>query len=237
MIFLRSVLFNVVFYLNLIVFLVLGFPFFFTPRLWSMRALQCWARVSLFLLRLFCNIRVEIRNQSGLPSGPVLIACKHQSLFETFALLPLFNDPAMVLKRELTWIPLFGWFAVKFAMISVDRSAGAKALRGMTKQAKAARALGREIIIFPEGTRKSPGSAPDYKPGVVALYRALDLPCIPIALNSGHFWPRRTFVRYPGTIVIEVLKPIEPGLPRAQFMRELEGNIEKATNKLAIQNS
>lgn len=228
----RSVIFNFAFYLNLILFLILGSPFYFTPRRWSIRALQVWAKVSLFLLKLICNIHLEIKHKERIPIGAVLIASKHQSLFETFALLTLFDDPAIVLKRELTWIPLFGWFALKFKMITVNRSAQASAVRSLIAQSKAARDQARQIIIFPEGTRSVPNSPPDYKPGVAALYRALDLPCFPIALNSGQCWPRRQFMRYPGTITIEILPPIQPGLKRADFMHKIQTSIETATAEL-----
>lgn len=236
MIFSRSIFFNITFYTNLLLFLIVGFPFMFAPRIWAIRALQVWARVSQFLLCAICNIRIEIKHKERLTAGPLLVAAKHQSLFETFALLPLFDDPAMVIKRELSWIPLFGWFALKFKMIAVNRSARAQALRDMIRQAKTARDNGRQIIIFPEGTRKNPGEKPDYKPGVAALYGALGLPCVPIALNSGLYWPRRQFIRNPGIITIEILEPIKPGLKRADFMRELENRIETATNVLENNN-
>jgi 1-acyl-sn-glycerol-3-phosphate acyltransferase len=165
----------------------------------------------------------------------VLVASKHQSLWETFALLPLFNDPAVILKRELTFIPLFGWFALKFKMIPVDRSAGSKALRQMLDKAEEAKAIGREIIVFPEGTRQAPDAAPAYQAGTAALYRKLDLPCIPVALNSGLFWPRRKFQRLPGTIVVEILPAIPPGLDRKTFDAALQDSIEKATARLVAE--
>lgn len=229
---LRSFIFNTLFYANLIAFMCAGAVFYITPRRWSIRALQCWAHVSVWLLCAICGIRLEVRGRETIPTGPLLVTAKHQSLFETFALLPLFDDPAMVLKRELTWIPLFGWFALKFKMIKIDRSAGPRALRGMIREAENARDLSRQIVIFPEGTRRMPGAAPGYKPGAVALYGALDIPCLPVALNSGMFWPRRSHIRGPGTIVIEVLEPIAPGLERAAFSAELESRIETATAKL-----
>jgi len=229
---LRSILFNIAFYANLVLFLVVGFPFMFAPRIWAIRALQAWARVSQFLLRIICNIHVELKHKERIPKGPLLVAAKHQSLFETFALLPLFDDPAMVIKRELSWIPLFGWFALKFKMIAVNRSARTQALKDMIRQAKVARDHGRQIIIFPEGTRSNPGAEPDYKSGAAGLYMALDLPCVPIALNSGLYWPRRQFIRNPGTITIEILPPIKPHLKRADFMARLESSIETATRAL-----
>jgi len=144
----------------------------------------------------------------------------------------LFDDPAMVLKRELVFIPLFGWFIPKFRMIPIARSSGAATLKNMVARAKEAAAMGRQIVIFPEGTRRTPGAPPDYKPGAAALYLQLDLPCLPIALNSGVFWPRRKFLRYPGTIVVEILPVIEAGLKRREFSQRLEAAIETATERL-----
>lgn len=143
------------------------------------------------------------------------------------------RDPAIVLKRELLWIPLLGWYSAKCGMISVDRAAGAKALKSMIVQAHAREGEGRAIIIFPEGTRRAPLALPDYKPGVAALYTRLELPCIPVATNSGLFWPRRTVMKNPGTITIEFLPPLAPGLKRREFEKQLLESIEQASTRLA----
>ncbi len=164
--------------------------------------------------------------------GPCLVAGKHQSFWETFAVLPLFDDPCMVLKRELTFIPLFGWFALKFKMIAVERSAGSAALRKLVARGKQEIARGREIIIMPEGTRRGPDDPPDYKPGAAALYNALNVPCVPFGLNSGLFWPRRKFLRNPGTIVVEFMPAIPAGLPRKEFQKRLEAAIETSSTRL-----
>lgn len=232
MIYVRSLIFNVLFYVNLALFLVLGAEFFFTPRRWSIRALQAWARTSIWLLRVVAGIRMEVRGREHIPSGPCLVAGKHQSFWETFAILPLLDDPAMVLKRELTLIPFFGWFIFKFRMIAVERDAGASALRELIHDAEDRIADGRQIVVMPEGTRRGPDDPPDYKPGVAALYGKLGVSCVPFALNSGLFWPRRRFLRHPGTIVIEFLPPIEAGLPRRAFQQRLEAAIETATAAL-----
>jgi 1-acyl-sn-glycerol-3-phosphate acyltransferase len=231
-IWLRSLVFNLLFYVNLLLFLVLGAEFFLVPRKRAVSALQAWALTSLWLLRVICGIQMEVRGRENLPQGAALVASKHQSLWETFAILPLLDDPAMVLKRELSFIPLFGWFIFKFRMIRVERSAGPSALRRMIGAAKEAAQAGRQIVIFPEGTRRPPGAAPDYKPGAAALYLSLGLPCVPVALNSGIYWPRRRFLRYPGTIVIAFLPAIPPGLPRKAFSQRLEHDIEEASRRL-----
>jgi 1-acyl-sn-glycerol-3-phosphate acyltransferase len=228
----RSLIYNIVFYVNTVLFLVVGSPFYLTPRKWAIRALQAWGKASLWWLKVICGTRYEVRGAENIPQGAVLVASKHQSAWDTFAILTLFDDPAMVLKRELVFIPLFGWFIPKFRMIPVERSSGASALMAMVARAKEAASMGRQIVIFPEGTRRLPGAPPDYKPGAAALYLKLGLPCLPIALNSGLYWPRRKFLRYPGTIVVEILPLIEAGLTRRDFAQRLESAIETATARL-----
>jgi 1-acyl-sn-glycerol-3-phosphate acyltransferase len=232
---LRSIVFNLVFYFNLTLFLVLGSPLFLGPRLWAIRALQLWARSSVWWLRVLCGTKLEVRGLEHIPKGAVLVAGKHQSLWETFAILPLLDDPCMVLKKELTFIPLFGWFALKFRMIAVERSAGSAALRNLVKRAKQETAAGRQIVIMPEGTRRAPDDPPDYKPGAAALYAQLGVPCAPFGLNAGVFWPRRKFRRYPGTIIVEFLAVIPPGLPRTEFQHRLETAIETSTLALVAE--
>jgi 1-acyl-sn-glycerol-3-phosphate acyltransferase len=231
----RSAVFNFVFYVNLSLFLVLGSWLFICPRIWAIRALQLWARTSLWWLKLICGTTMEVRGREHIPQGPCLIAGKHQSFWETFAILPLLNDPCMVLKKELTFIPFFGWFALKFRMIAVERDAGAAALKKLVARARQERALARQIIIMPEGTRRAPDDPPDYKPGAAALYSTLDVPCVPFGLNAGLFWPRRKFLRKPGTIVIEFLPAIPAGLPRKVFQKQLEAAIEPATARLVAE--
>jgi len=228
----RSLLFNVLFFVTTTLFVVIGSPFLFTPRSWAMAALKVHARFELFLLRVIVGTKIEVRGRENIPEGACLVASKHQSAWETFALIPIFRDPALLMKRELFWIPVHGWFSYKFQMIPVDRDKGPAALRRMLREARKRIDDGREIIIFPEGTRRPPGAPPDYKTGIVLLYDALGVPCLPVALNSGLFWPRRTVLRRPGTIVVEILPPIPPGLPKAEFLRRLETVIEGASDRL-----
>lgn len=231
----RALIFNVLFYVVLVLFMLGGAFFFLTPRRWAMRGLKAWAQTSVWLLRVICGTRFEVRGAEKLPEGAFLAAGKHQSAFDIFALLPLFADPAMVMKRELMWLPLFGWYAMKFRMIGVDRGAGATALKRMVAEARRAVADGRQVVIFPEGTRTAPGAPPAYKPGAAALYSALGVACVPFALNSGVFWPRRKLIRLPGTIVVEFLDPLPPGLKRRAFEAALEAAIEPATARLVAE--
>jgi len=228
----RSLLFNVLFYVTTALFLLLGSPLLFGPRRWAMAALAIHGRFELWLLKTIVGTRLEVRGAEKLPAGPCLVAAKHQSAWETFGLIPLFRDPALLMKRELFWIPFHGWFSRKFEMIPVDRDRGPSALRRMVREAKKRAAEGREIIIFPEGTRRSPGAPPDYKTGVVLLYEMLGIPCVPLALNSGAFWPRRSLMHKPGTVIVEFLDPIPPGLPKAEFLERLIGAIEPASARL-----
>lgn len=232
---LRSIVFAAAFYLNTALFVVLGSPLLFAPRRWAMMGLAAHAHVSLWLLRAIVGTRLQVRGRENLPTPPFIVAAKHQSAWDTFALITLFRDPAMVMKAELGWIPFYGWFSRKFRHIFVSRERGPSALKALIRDAKQRAADGREIVIFPEGTRRAPLDPPDYKPGVVALYEALQLPCVPLALNSGVFWPRRQLMRRPGTIVVEFLPVIPPAMPRAEFRNTLETRIEAASRRLVTE--
>jgi 1-acyl-sn-glycerol-3-phosphate acyltransferase len=232
---LRSVVYNALFYVTLVVYLIAAVPTFLMPRWGIIAVAKFWGHSSNFLLRVICGTRIECRGLEKLPRGPLIVASKHQSIWETFTLVGLLDDPAYVLKRELKWIPFFGWYLAKADMIGVNRGARGVALSSMTQGAREALAQGRQIIIFPEGTRRAPGAEPAYKHGVVHLYTETGVPCVPVALNSGLFWPRRKFLRYPGTIRLEVLDPIPPGLPKAEFAERLQRDIESATARLVAE--
>lgn len=229
---LRSLIFSLAFYLTTAIFLVVGSPLLLAPRRWAMAALRIHAKVSLWLLRVLVGTKMEVRGLENLPAEPCLIASKHQSTWDTFALIPLFRDPALVLKAELGLIPIYGWFCFKFEHILVRRNRAAAALKQLIRDAKVRAADGRDVLIFPEGTRRAPDAKPDYKPGIVALYEGLQRPCVPVALNSGMFWPRRQLRRHPGTIVVDILPPIKPGLPRDEFRKQLQERIESASQAL-----
>jgi 1-acyl-sn-glycerol-3-phosphate acyltransferase len=228
----RSIVFNVLFYLNTLIFLMIALPTFVMPYRAIIRVAQAWGRVNLVLLRIVAGIDYEIRGREKIPDGAILVAPKHQSAWETFALLPLFDNPTFILKRELQWIPIFGWLTIKGRMVPVDRSKGSQALIAMAERARIELADRRQLIIFPEGTRRPAGAEPRYKYGVAHLYAAEGVPCVPVALNSGLFWPRRSLRRFPGKIVVEILDPISPGLDKEAFMHRLQDTIETATARL-----
>ena len=235
MIIIRSVVFNVLFYLVLAAYLMVAMPTLLLPRWGIIRLAQHWGRVNLHLLRIVCGITVEWRGLENIPAGACLVAAKHQSVWETFALLTVFRDPTYILKRELLWLPLFGWAAWRARMIPVDRGGGKPALAAMAAHVRDALAAGKQIIIFPEGTRRPAGAEPKYKYGIAHLYGEGIAACVPIALNSGLFWPRRQFLRYPGTITVEILDPIAPGLPIDEFFERLQRDLEAATARLIAQ--
>lgn len=229
---LRSLAFNVGWYLGTIVLAVVGLPLLLAPRRWVVAWARAWIVFILWWLRVTCGLTHRVVGLENLPPEPAIIACKHQSSWETLSFTLLFDDIAIVLKRELLFIPVVGWAMARAGNIGVTRGDGSTALRGMVKQSKAALADGRSIVIFPEGTRVAPGDSKPYQVGIAALYRQLGVPVVPMALNSGLFWGRRKFVKQPGTITLEILPPIPPGLSRASFMATLQERIESATTKL-----
>jgi 1-acyl-sn-glycerol-3-phosphate acyltransferase len=231
----RSILFNILFYLNLIVHMIVALPTLLLPHQILREFIRSYGRTSLWLLRVISRIDVEWRDLDKIPAGACIIACKHQSVWETFALYTVLREPIYILKRELMWIPLFGWYTWKAGLIPVDRSAGLSALSRMTARAQKALGLGRQLVIFPEGTRRPPGAEPVYKPGVAFLYSKAGVPCVPLALNSGLFWPRRSLRRQPGTILVQALDPIPAGLDRKVFFARLQSVLEEATARLVAE--
>jgi 1-acyl-sn-glycerol-3-phosphate acyltransferase len=232
LIFLRSLVFNILFYVVFVAWAVVALPTFLMPRAAMLKVAAWWARTNIVLMRVICGIRVEFRGVEKIPKGPLIVASKHQSMWETISLLRFFEAPFFVLKRELLFIPLFGFFLIKTRMIAIDRAKGGRALLAVMRRAAGEVRHGRQFVIFPEGTRTAPGAPPQYKAGIGLIYSECGVPCLPVALNSGLFWPRRTFMRYPGTLVVEFLDPIPPGLKRDAFLTRIESVIEDATNRI-----
>jgi 1-acyl-sn-glycerol-3-phosphate acyltransferase len=233
MIWLRSLAFNIAFVAATIVIGLAGLPVLLLPRRANMRFGTLWARAVLRLLRALTGISGDVRGRAQVPEGACLIAMKHQSMWDTLMLPIVLGDPAVVIKRELLFVPFYGWYSARAGSIFIDRKGGAAALRRMVAAARAAAAAGRPVVIFPQGTRVAPGAPVPYQPGVAALYQALKLPLVPAAVNSGLHWGRRSFLKRPGRITMEFLPPIPPGLARPHLMAELERRIETATIALA----
>ncbi|HLB80812.1 MAG TPA: lysophospholipid acyltransferase family protein [Dongiaceae bacterium] len=230
---LRSFAFNLLMYGWSLAIMLVGLPVLAMPRRAVFVVARLWARGILWLLAATVGLRHRLARPENRVSGPAIYAAKHQSAWDTLVFMTLLDRPAYVVKRELTFVPLFGWYLLRTGMIPVDRAGGAKALRRMAAAARAAVADGRPLVIFPEGTRVAPGARHPYHPGVAAVYGQLGVPVVPVALNSGLFWGRRRFVKRPGVITLEFLPAIPPGLPRRAFMAELERRIESASARLA----
>lgn len=230
---LRSALFNLVFFTWTTVELLVVWPVLFrrgpAPAL---RVARNWATVVLGALRLIVGLKFELRGDLSRLAGPALIASNHQSAWDTVVFLRLCPGPTYVMKKELLAIPIYGWLGTKQGHIAVDRKAGAAAMRRLLRAVSAALAAGRQVVLFPEGTRVPPDVRRPYQPGIAGLYAALGVPIVPVAVNSGLFWPRRSFIKRPGTIVLEILPEIPPGLPRDVFLETLEGRIGAASRRL-----
>ena len=191
-----------------------------------------WSRTWLEAYRMICGVTYEVKGREYLPAGGCVLAMKHQSTWDTFAMFALFPEPVFVFKNELTWVPFFGLALLRLGCIPVKRGTGRGALDSMIQGTVAACSRGKQVVIFPEGTRGVVGQAAAYKSGVSHLYVAMGDACIPVALNSGLLWPRRKFLRPPGTITVEILPPIPPGLNRKDMHQRLVAEIEKASQRL-----
>jgi 1-acyl-sn-glycerol-3-phosphate acyltransferase len=229
---LRSLAFLLISVLVMLVLAILCLPLLVLAPAVAARVTRWIAGFQLTLLRHVVGLDVEMRGLEYLPDTPVLIAAKHQSVLETYALTAFLPTACFVLKREIVKVPLAGWYVRSLDVVAVDRSGGSTALKDMVRKAKEAVAAGRHIVIFPEGTRTRPGESARYHPGVAALYGALDIPVVPVALNTGLFWPRKSLTKSPGTAVIAFLEPIAPGMARKDFMAALSDRIESGTNRL-----
>lgn len=228
----RSYLFAVWLIVASTILCLLYIPAFILPRAVLRPLLRLWGATMMFGARWICGIKVEVRGREHVPTGPALIAAKHQSMLDICAQFVVLPDACFVMKKELLIIPLFGWYAMKGRMIWVDREGHSAALKKLVADTKDRMRNDRQVIIFPEGTRTAPGADPEYKPGVAALYRDLGLPCTLVATNSGQCWPGRGLMRYPGTVVYEYLAPVPADLKRGAFMAEMQGRIEAASKAL-----
>jgi 1-acyl-sn-glycerol-3-phosphate acyltransferase len=230
---LRSLLFIVWMYglMGLMGFVWL--PSLFMPKGAILFGIRCYTRLVRWGLRVICRIRTEIRGAQNMPEGPVIYAAKHQCMWDVFIPFLLMSAPAIIMKRELLWYPVLGWYALKAAMIPIDRAGTTKTLRKMVAEAKTRTGAGRQVVIFPEGTRSAPDADTTYyAAGISALYKALQVPVVPVATNAGLFWPAHGLIRRPGTAVYHILPPIAPGLDRKALMAAVTSAIEPASAAL-----
>ncbi len=232
MIFLRSLVFQILFAATTVGLILIGLPRFFMGRRDVQELGRMWGRASLWLLEKVCGTKVEWRGLENIPQGAVIVSAKHQSIWDTFVLPIRFYDFSYILKHELVYLPVFGWYLLAAEQIAIDRAKGGKLMRQLVEKARAIFAQGRQLFIFPEGTRRPAGAPPAYKFGVAHLYAQTGVPVLPVALNAGLFWPKRAFVIRPGTIVIEFLPLIPPGMDPKDFFALLTDRIETASDRL-----
>jgi 1-acyl-sn-glycerol-3-phosphate acyltransferase len=234
MIFLRSLAYAIWFYLSILVIGLVCLPASMFSRGAAMSAIRFWSGAQRVALRVLCGIKTEFRGMEHMPAGKCIIAMKHQSTYDTIAPFLFIRDPVFILKKELLRAPVFGIYASRVG-IPIDRDGRVRTMKAMLAAAKKAAESDRQIVIFPEGTRQPVDAAAEFKPGVVAMYNELDVPCVPIALNTGLCWEGAGFVRRPGHVVFEVLKPIRPGLERRAFMQKLKDALDPATARLVAE--
>ncbi len=232
MLFARNLIFNLLFVFTTAALSLAAAPGLLMPYRAVVWFKQLWLHIVLALTRLVIGIDREERGRENIPDGPVVFAVKHQSAWDTLALSVEHPFCAFVLKRELIWLPIWGWYLLRLGMIPIDRSRGVASLKKITEGAGKLAGRGQSILIFPQGTRTPPGADRPYLPGVAAIYKGANVPVVPVALNSGLFWPRKLMHKQPGVITVEYLEPIEPGLDRRTFMKALEERIEPATARL-----
>jgi 1-acyl-sn-glycerol-3-phosphate acyltransferase len=233
MLFLRSLVFQIVFFVNVLTLMIVWLPGLVMPRKVCLELGRTWGRTTLWWLDKICGVKIEWRGLENIPpGGAMIVACKHQSVWDTFVLPIKFPDFSYILKRELIWLPFFGWHLLAAEQIGINRARGGKLLPQLVEKAQHIFSQGRQLFIFPEGTRRPAGAVPAYKFGIAHLYAQTNVPVLPVALNAGLFWPRRSFLIYPGTAVIEFLPIIPPGLPPREFFDRLQSEIETASDRL-----
>lgn len=229
---LRSLIFIIYIYLTMTILAFVCLPFIIFSRRVAVETVRFWIKSTRIALRVLCGITTEIRGVENIPEGPLIWASKHQSMYDAFVPWLVLDHPAIIIKKELLWYPVFGWYAWRTDMIAINRSGGSSTLRKMIEASRKRMTEGRQLLIFPEGTRQLPGAPPKYRPGVFGMYDELDVPIVPVATNIGLCWPRRGIKRRPGKVVIEILPVIENGMQKKPFMQKLEHDIETACERL-----
>jgi len=229
---LRSLIFNLIFYPFSILYTGSLIFFYWLPRKKLLKLSSYYFEITKLFERHILNLRYELIGKQHVPKGACIIAMKHQSVWETLKILDIIDDPIVIYKKAVNWIPGLGWLIMRLDMISIDRSKGTVALKKIIQKAKLRVKENRQIMIYPQGTRITPGEKKPYKHGVAALYKALNLPVVPVAVNSGIYWPKESFIKYPGKITIKILEPIQPGMKADAMLKKLEKMIETESDKL-----
>jgi 1-acyl-sn-glycerol-3-phosphate acyltransferase len=232
MLFIRSFAFQIYFYLITFYVVIINLPKVLINRSHAHYVYYQWACLTAWGLKKICFITIAVRGAENISQGAALYACKHQSVMETALMFLFIHRPAIILKKELSYIPLVKYLIEGAGHICVNRQAGAKARQHIVTEAKKRLKNNQQVLIFPEGTRSAVNSAPRYKRGIYGIYHHTQIACTPIALNTGLFWPRHSFLRYPGTVIFEFLPPIEAGLSEDEFMTTLTTRIEGTVARL-----
>ena len=235
MIWFRSILFTICYYIYSLVVFILMIPTFFFPRKWAMIMPIVWTGGGVLLLKWICGIKLNVEGKENLPhTKGYIVASKHQSAMETNIFHNLIPDAFYVFKKELLWIPFAGLYGLKTGCLPIDRKGGGTALRKMFIGAQKRFKNGQNMVIFPEGTRTKPGEEKPYAPGIALMYEYCNVPVIPVALNTGYCWPKNSFLRHPGTVTVRILPAIKPGLPKREFLHVLQQTIENEQKKLPL---
>lgn len=236
MLLLRSIAFNIAFYANITLRMILLSPIYFLlPRKKAYRIPKAWAASNNWLMAKIVGATFEIEGMENVPEGGCIFAPKHQSAWDTFALLPYQRDPVYILKRELMWLPLFGWYVAKQKMIPVNRGARGKVMVEVMERTRQEMANGRQLIIYPEGTRRAPGAEPSYRYGIARIYRDIKVPVVPVVAHWGLFWGRRKLIKYPGRFKVRILPPIQPGMDPDAFHAHLIETLERESDRLLVE--
>ena len=224
---LKSLLFNLFLYSGIIFIFLIALPTLLLPARFALMFGKILGYYVIFLVKVFLNVTVEVRGANNIPkTEKYFVASAHQSMFETFALQAILNYPVFILKKELLKIPLFGLYLKKIKSIEIVREITTKDnLNFFDRVAQIIKNENRPLLIFPQGTRVKTDERPPFKKGVGRIYEALNISCMPIALNSGNVWPKKGIIKYPGKIIISLLDPIKPGLNRDEFIKSLESKI------------
>lgn len=236
MIYVRSLIFNLIFYTTLL----LGCMLTCIVGLFSQKTeVIIWNDILLpflrWCLKVICGLEIEVRGQEHITKHGVLYACKHQSAMETYFLTSYIKNGTFIFKKELSKIPFFGWAIHLYGSVPVDRAGGSRAMKKMLADTKELMDKDRSIIIFPEGTRTKPGTTTFYKPGIAFLYQNIKTEVVPVAVNTGLFWRKNSFLRHPGKVIIEFMPPLPHGLEKREFINTLQDTIEKKCAELNLE--
>ncbi len=229
----RSILFMFLFYVWALLIVLLFLPTFLLPAKYAILAPETWTHGNRFLLKWITGIRIHVTGVENLPKkNGYIVASKHQSAMETVLLHLFVPNMIYILKKSLLFLPFAGWYFIKTGCIAIDRKAGIKSMHLLMTKASSQLKKGFNILIFPEGTRTKPRTKTKYNPGVFLLYENCKVPVVPVALNTGYFWPKNSFRRHAGTVTFKFLPQIPAGLGKKQFMNELEQTIESSCQKM-----